>query len=269
MTRLEKTFKALPHGSSALVAYVTGGDPAPAYTPKIVRALADGGVDMIELGIPFSDPIADGPTIQAGMMRSLGSGTTPSRVLDICEEVRDFSDLPLVVLTYYNPVFRAGIAPFLQKARDKGVDGFIVADLPVEEAGPYKQAAMEKGVDTIFLASPATSLRRLTSILQNSTGFLYLVSLFGVTGAREQLQLSTIDLVQKFLPHTMDKVPLCVGFGISKPEHVRAIRQTGAQGIIVGSAFVKVIEHNVGKPRKMLRELESLASRLKKAAVGS
>jgi tryptophan synthase alpha chain len=268
MTAIAETFRKLKsHGEAALIGYVTAGDPEPQYTPKIAEALIKGGVDILELGLPFSDPIADGPTIQAASVRALNAGTTPRKVLEMAREIRQARDVPVVVMTYYNPVFRMGLDNFFRLAKDCMVDGIIVPDLPVEEASDYKKAASARGVDTIFLAAPSTSTQRLRKIIECTSGFLYLVSHFGVTGAKAAVEESTIELVKRVLPYTKGRIPLAVGFGVSKPEHALCIIEAGADGVIVGSAFVNVIQKNQDNVGRMLEELRDVACKLKEAAV--
>jgi len=268
MKEIEKTFQNLKkRNEGALIAYVTGGDPKPEYTLDIVQALISGGADIIELGIPFSDPVADGPTIQAATVRALKAGTTPKMVLEMASEVAGRYTVPVVVLTYYNPVFRMGLENFFRSASRCGVDGVIVPDLPIEEAQDYKKVADAYEVDTIFLAAPSTSKQRLQRIVEYTSGFLYLVSLFGVTGARKDVQEFTINLIRKTLPFTTGKIPLAVGFGISKPEHVRTIIRNGADGAIVGSRFVKIVEKNCENNDEMTAEIKKCAHELKKATI--
>lgn len=266
MREMKKTFQNLKkQGEGALIAYVTAGDPKPKYTPKIVEALVNGGADIVELGIPFSDPIADGPTIQAASVRSLKAGTTPKMVLEMIREIKEKHSVPIAILTYYNPIFRMGLENFFKLARNCNVDGVIVPDLPVEEAHEYKKVSEAHEIDTIFLAAPYTSTVRLQKIIDYTSGFLYLVSLSGVTGARATVQDSTIQQIKKFLPYTKGRIPLAVGFGISKPEHVEAVVGSGADGAIVGSAFVSIVQENKGNISQMLKEIEENAHKLKKA----
>jgi tryptophan synthase alpha chain len=266
MRGITRTFSRLKaRNEGALIAYVTAGDPKPSYTPKIVEAMVNGGADIIELGIPFSDPIADGPTIQAAIVRALEAGTTPRMVLEMSREIKEKCGAPIVILTYYNPVYRMGLQNFFKLANSCKVDGLIVADLPVEEAFDYKEASDAYGVDTIFLAAPSTSTERLQRIISYTSGFLYLVSVFGVTGAREKLQHLTLQQVKRILPHTNGRIPLAVGFGISKPEHAEAVIESGADGAIVGSEFVNIIKKNQGNIEEMLDEIEHRARELKKA----
>ena len=266
MNAIEQAFqKTKAQGNRALIGYVTAGDPTPEFTPKIADALIRGGVDILELGLPFSDPIADGPTIQAASVRALAAGTTPQKVLQIAKEIRKSHSTPTVIMTYYNPVFRMGLERFCVSAKESAVDGVIVPDLPVEESSDFKKAAADFGLDTIFLAAPSTSTERLKMIVQNSSGFLYLVSHFGVTGAKTTVDDSTIQLVKQVLPFTAGKINLAVGFGVSKPQHVKRIIEAGADGVIVGSAFIDLIQKNKNDTASMLRELEATASELKKA----
>jgi tryptophan synthase alpha chain len=257
--------KAKQQNSAALIGYLTAGDPGPESTSKLADALIGGGIDVLELGLPFSDPIADGPTIQNASLRALQAGTTPMRVLEIAKEIKSRHDIPVVVMTYYNPVFRLGLDRFLALAKEHGVDGFIIPDLPVEEAGDYMKAARENDLDTIFLASPATSKVRLNKIVDASSGFLYLVSRFGVTGAQSTVADSTVELIKRVQQVTVGKIPLAVGFGISKPEHVREVVSAGADAVIVGSAFVNIVNKNQGCFEAIVGELQSAASDLKKA----
>jgi tryptophan synthase alpha chain len=188
-------------------------------------------------------------------------------VLEIAREIKEKHGLPIVILTYFNPIFRMGIENFFQSARSCRVDGVVVPDLPVEEAGDYKKVAEACGVDTIFLAAPSTSNERLDKIIACTSGFLYLVSHFGVTGERDKIEESTIKLVKRVAQQTKGRVPVAVGFGVSKTEHVRAIIEAGADGVIVGSAFVNVIQRNKNNISEILKELEELARQLKAATV--
>jgi tryptophan synthase alpha chain len=223
-------------------------------------------VDILELGVPFSDPIADGPTIQAASVRALQAGTTPQMVLGMAGEIKRKHNVPVVILTYFNPVFRMGLERFFRLAKSFDVDGVVVPDLPVEEAEAYRKAARSCEVDTVFLAAPSTSNERLRKIVGCTSGFLYVVSHFGVTGAREALADSTVQLIRRFLPYTSGRVPLAVGFGVSKPEHAKGIIEAGADGAIVGSAFVNIVRKHRNDVDRMLEELEALARKLKEAA---
>lgn len=265
---INETFTRLKErGEGALICYIMGGDPRPDLTSKIANALIEGGADILELGIPFSDPVADGPTIQAANLRALKSGTTPARVLEIVNQIKDYHKIPIVVLTYYNIIFRAGLWNFFDKAKKSKVDGIIVPDLPVEEARDYKFIANNYGIDTIFLASPSTSTDRLKKIIEYTSGFLYIVSLFGVTGARKKLKRSTIHLIKKIFSYTKGKIPLAVGFGISQPYQIKSIIKAGADGAIVGSSFIEMIEESIYDENKMLNNLRRYANELKRATI--
>lgn len=264
MRAIEGVFNRLrARGEGVLIAYVMAGDPSPNSTCEVVGALVEGGADIVELGIPFSDPIADGPVIQAASFRSLSAGTTPRMVLELVPKIKERWDVPIVLLTYYNPIFRMGLESFFILAEGCGVDGVIVPDLPIEEAHDYRDVAKGHGIDTIFLAAPSTSTERLLRILDYTSGFLYLVSLFGVTGVRERVLDLTVEMIEKFLPYTRERIPLAVGFGISKPEHIKTIIKSGADGVIVGSALVEIIGKNLEKRGKMVREVEETTRRLK------
>jgi tryptophan synthase alpha chain len=265
MTTIEKCIRKLrENGEGAIIAYVCGGDPTPKHTYNIVDSLIRGGADIIELGIPFSDPIADGPTIQAASTRALKAGTTPAKVMEIAQEVkRNNPSHPLVILTYFNPIFRIGLERFFKVANENLIDGVIIPDLPVEESRDYKRVADDCGIATIFMATPNTSKTRLEKIITYTSGFLYLVSVFGVTGARERVHELTIKTLKQITPQINGRIPLAVGFGISKPDHVKTIIKNGADGAIIGSAFVRIIEKYQNNTEKMLEKIEEKTSQLK------
>jgi len=266
MREISRAFQGLKEkGEGALIGYVMAGDPEPQLTASIAEALVKGGVDILELGIPFSDPIADGSTIQAANTRALKAGTTPKMVLETASAIKRKCTVPVVILTYYNPVFRMGLDNFFSLANSCRVDGVVVPDLSVEEAGTYKKAAEKCAVDTIFLAAPSTSNERLQKIVACTSGFLYLVSHFGVTGEKEKMEENTVQLIERVLHYTQGRVPLAVGFGISKPEHAQRIIQAGADGVIVGSAFVSIVQKNQSNVGRMLDEICETARKLKKA----
>jgi tryptophan synthase alpha chain len=257
--------KAGQQGNAALIGYITAGDPTFELTIQIADALISGGVDILELGLPFSDPIADGPTIQAASVRALAAGMTPMKVLEIAEQIKNQHDIPIVIMTYYNPVFKIGLNKFMASAKDHMVNGFIVPDLPVEEAADYIEAAHTNALDTIFLAAPSTSEERLCKIVNASSGFLYLVSHFGVTGAKTAIEDLTIQLIKRVKPLTERKLPLAVGFGISRPEHVKQVIRAGADAAIVGSAFVNIAQKSTKNAPNILKLLEVMATELKTA----
>lgn len=240
-----------------LIPYVMAGDPDLERTAGYVRALAKAGASAIELGVPFSDPIADGPTIQQAATRALAAGTRPRDVLALVRALRAETDVPLCLMTYYNVIHKAGVAAWVKDAVSAGVDGVIVPDLPVEEAGTLLGQAAPAGLGTVFLASPATSDERLDAIAAASSGFLYLVSMYGVTGARDRLPDYTLQLVARVKKRTAGKVPLAVGFGVSSKEQVRDLARAGADAVIVGSALVERVAKGAS-PEELGKFLASL-----------
>jgi tryptophan synthase alpha chain len=229
------------NGRKALIAYITAGDPTPEKTPELVFALERGGVDLVELGVPFSDPIADGPVIQRGAERALKAGTTVKKVLDIARNIRKKSRIPLVLFTYLNPVLRYGLEALARDAKEAGIDGCLLTDLSVEEAVSYTGAMKSAGLDTVFLAAPTSTPARLKLVSEYSSGFVYLVSRTGVTGERSSISDSLAPLVKAM--RAVTRLPLAVGFGIATPEQAREVSKM-ADGVVVGSAFVRLIEQN-------------------------
>jgi tryptophan synthase alpha chain len=264
MSAIEAKFRELRRkNEGALIAYVMAGDPAPKHTVTIVDALIAGGADIVELGIPFSDPIADGPTLQRAAVRALEAGTTPRKVFDVARAVKSAHAVPVVVMTYYNIVHQMGVEAFCSAAEQSGVNGVIAPDLPVEEAAPYKEAATRYGLDTIFLAAPSTSEARLEKLLNASSGFLYLISANGVTGARETVQDESIAFIKRTASIIRGRAPLAVGFGLSLPSHVRQVIDNGANAAVVGSRFAEIVEQNLDDSDKMLKMLRKCAQKLK------
>ena len=264
MSRIREMFDSIDGG--ALVAYVMGGDPDLEASVGVAEAVLRGGADIIELGIPFSDPIADGRSIQAAGVRALKSGTKPADVLRIASYVKKTRDIPVVVMTYFNPILARGPSAFLDAARICGVDGVIVPDLPLDEAKKFGDMARARGIDSVLLAAPTTGEERMKEIVANTSGFLYLVSVLGVTGAREQLEDNAIRLVKFANRLTRGKVPLAVGFGISKPEHVRAVIRAGADAAIVGSAIVDRVASIDSGEDEALGKIETYVRSMKLAA---
>lgn len=239
-TRISRRFAELARaGELGLVAYITAGDPSLEATRQIVLAAAAAGADVIELGVPFSDPLADGPTIQRASERSLRAGTTLAGVLDLVTAIRRESQVPLVLFSYYNPVLQMGLENFAARASAAGADGALITDLTPEEAGDYRAALHAHGMDTVFLAAPTTTEERFATIAAASTGFLYLISRTGVTGARDAMPEDLPALVRRARHAT--KLPLAVGFGISLPGHVSILGGL-ADAAVVGSALVEEIE---------------------------
>ena len=245
-TRIDQTFARLRAAhEGALVAFLTAGDPSVQHTADIVALLADAGADIVELGIPYSDPLADGPSIQASSQRALDRGVTPPKVLEMVRQVRERSDVPIVLMTSYNLVLRCGLAQFARDAHDAGADGTILTDLPPEEAAHWRAASQAHGLATIFLVAPTSTPARIRTIAENATGFVYCVSRTGVTGARAEIAAELREFLDQVRAAT-DK-PLCVGFGISTPEHVAQVVDM-ADGAVIGSALVDFLYHNADNP---------------------
>ncbi|MEZ5403453.1 MAG: tryptophan synthase subunit alpha [Bryobacteraceae bacterium] len=260
MTRIATRFEALrDKGHRALVAYVTAGDPTPERTPSIVAALERGGADIIELGVPFSDPVADGPVIQLASERALAAGTTLVRVLDIAREIRRASEIPLLLFSYLNPLLRHGFDRLAAEARDIGIDGCLITDLSVEEAAEAVAKLRLAGLDIVFLAAPTSTPRRLNLIAEYSSGFVYLVSRAGVTGEQAKLSDSIGPLVSAMRQAT--RLPLAVGFGISTPEQAAQVGEW-ADAVVVGSAYVRLVE-KYGAAADLEQRLEEFTRRLK------
>lgn len=258
-TRIGRLFERLGReGRPAFIAYITAGDPSPDRTPALVAALERGGADLIELGVPFSDPIADGPVIQRGSDRALKAGTRVSTVLDIAAAIRKTSEIPLLLFTYMNPVLRYGLEALARDAVARGIDGCLLTDLSVEEAEPYVRAMRNAGLDTVFLAAPTSTERRLELVAEYSTGFIYLVSRTGVTGERASVSEAVEPLVKAMRKVT--DLPLAVGFGISTADHVRQVGAL-ADGVVVGTAVVRVVEENATSA-DLEAKLEALAREL-------
>jgi tryptophan synthase alpha chain len=239
MSRIDETFARLrAEGRTGLVTYVTAGDPDLERSADVIRALDRGGVDVVELGVPFSDPLADGPVIQRATERALAAGTTLSRVLDMAASLRPTIHVPFVLFTYANPVVRMGIDTFARRAASAGIDGVLVLDLPPEEAVESQAAFTAAGLDTIFLLSPTTSTPRIRRAAALGSGFLYGISRLGVTGVRSDVADSAEALSARVRAET-DR-PLALGFGFSTPAHVRAVG-AWADAAVVGSALVQVV----------------------------
>lgn len=265
--RIDKKFGELKaKRQKAFIAYITAGDPTLAATAKLVKALENSGVDIIELGIPFSDPLADGPTIQAASQRALRKHVTLKKVFAMVKGLRHETGAPIAFMTYYNPVLKYGINRFMDDARRSGVDGVIVPDLPYEEASELVRLGRRKGVATIGLVAPTSTGKRIKEIAKRSTGFVYYVSLTGVTGARKKLpeelkaRLATV--------RSASRKPVCVGFGISTPAQAKEAAGS-SDGVIVGSAIVKMIENNIKNEKTLLARVERFAKSLGNAIHGA
>jgi tryptophan synthase alpha chain len=265
VSRIGERFRELAgKGEKALICFLTAGDPDLATTEALVLELAAGRADIVEIGIPFSDPLADGPSIQASSQRALEGGVTPRAVLDLVRRVRGRSELPLVLMTYYNPVQRFGVERFADDAASAGTDGVIMTDLPPEEAGQWKVAADRAGLDTIFLLAPTSTGERIRRVAEMASGFIYCVSRTGVTGARSELPPDVKELVLRVRETT--RMPIAVGFGVSSPGQVREISRW-ADGAVVGSALVDLIASRGGKSG-LVAEAGDFVRALKEATLG-
>jgi len=246
MSRLDETFARLRARSErALMPYFTAGDPSLADTRRLVVEAARRGADVIELGVPFSDPLADGPVVQRAGTRALAAGATVPRVLETVAALRAETDVPLVLMTYYNPVLAFGLKAFARTAVDAGADGAIVVDMPPEESEPLASEAASAGLDLVYMVAPTSTLQRVRLIAKTSRGFIYVVSLTGVTGERQELPAGLASQIEVLRGVTAK--PLCVGFGISTPAHAAAVGRI-ADGAVVGSAIVRLVEARTGSP---------------------
>jgi len=247
--RLTETFERLRGNSGSrkggLVTYVTAGDPDPARSENVLLALDEAGADVMEVGIPFSDPLADGPVIQRATERALAAGMTLRRALEMVARVRPSIRAPIVLFTYANPVVRMDARSFARAAADAGVDGVLVLDYPIEEAAPLRDPLIDAGIDPIFLISPTTTDERIRAAAQYGRGFLYVISRLGVTGMRDTLAPETRALVTRV--RTLTDLPVAVGFGISRPDHVAAACEV-ADAAVVGSALVQIIADHGSAP---------------------
>lgn len=261
MSSLSKRFEALrARNEKALVLFVTAGDQPLDELPRIVEALTEGGADVLEVGIPFSDPFGEGPTIQASSQRSLENGTTPRLILSALSKIH--ANIPIVTMGYYNPVLRHGLGEFARQSAAAGVAGTIISDLVPEEADEWVEVSAANSLDTIFLAAPTSTEARIREVAEKSSGFIYLVSRTGVTGAESQVPPDVAGLVSKV--RALTEKPICVGFGVSTPEHVQMVCQV-ADGAVVGSALVKLL-HEKWQNGKGYDEVVGFVRSLKAAA---
>jgi tryptophan synthase alpha chain len=261
MSRLATAFT--PQGPTRLVTYVTAGDPDLARSREILLALGRAGADAIEVGVPFSDPIADGPVIQRATERALAAGSTLSTTLNLVRDVRSQIAAPIVLFTYVNPITRMGTDAFVARAAEAGVDGVLLLDLPIEEASGMRAALDARGIDTIFLVSPTTTDARLAEAARLGRGFLYAISRLGVTGARDAVATSAEPLVARV--RKVSTLPIALGFGISRPEHVREV-VAYADAAVVGSALVQVIADAAAEGRDVPAAVERFVLWLKGTA---
>jgi len=261
MGRIEVVFSRLK--KPALIGFIVAGDPRRETCIRAATAIIEGGVDIFELGIPFSDPVADGPTIQKADERAIAAGTKVDTVFEIVRELRKKTDIPIVFLAYYNMVYHRGVDRFYKEAHEAGVDGILIADMPVEESDDVYETALHYGIDPIFLITQTTSDERIKKIAARAHGYLYLVAVLGVTGVRDTVSSGALELLQRVRNHTT--LPLALGFGIATPDHAKTCAEAGADGVIVGSAIVEIIGKNLGNPDKMERDLKTYVKQMKKA----
>ncbi len=248
---------------AALIPFFVIGDPNFDTSLAIVKTAIDAGADVLELGIPFSDPIADGPTIQKADIRAMRSGMSLGKALEFIQKVKDYRDVPIGLLMYYNLVYQYGVEKFFSDFHKAGVNSVLVADLSIDDADEIIGPAESAGLDTVFMVTPVTVPVRMKLIASKTTGFIYTVSVLGVTGSREKLS----DMIEEMVGELkkLTSVPVCVGFGISKAEHAAAVAQAGADGVIIGSKIVGLIEDNLDDREKMLAEISTFLSEVKSA----
>jgi len=259
MSRIGAAFRSLnKNKKKALIPFVTAGDPSPSATIKLIAALERAGADVIELGVPFSDPMADGPVIQKASERALAKGMTLKKVLDLVAQVRKTSQVPLLLMGYFNPILSYGIERFARDAAKAGVDGAIVVDLPPEESGELDAALKKVGIDLIYLLTPTSDEERIRIVSRRARGFIYFVSMTGVTGAALKSEQEIRQKVAEIRRHT--RLPVAIGFGISKPDQAHAMAKIG-DGAVVGSALVNLISAN----KNPFSKAESFVRRLKQA----
>lgn len=260
---LSETFSRLrQQGKVALIPYITAGDPDLSTTAKALKLLDSCGSDIIELGVPYSDPLADGPVIQAAATRALARGTNFDAILTMLKEVVPQITCPIALFSYYNPILKRGIGNFMTTIKDVGIHGLVVPDVPLEETELLRREALKNGIELVLLTTPTTPIDRMKAIVDMSEGFVYLVSSIGVTGARSSVSSRVQSLLQE-IKEASNK-PVAVGFGISAPEHVKQIAGWGADGVIVGSAMVKLLG-DAKSPEEGLKELEAFTKSLKAA----
>jgi tryptophan synthase alpha chain len=267
MSRISERFEALRReGSGAFIPYVCAGDPDFDFTLGLIERLAKSGADIFEIGLPFSDPVADGPVIQGAMNRSLSSGFKTKDVFDLISSSRMRGiDQPMIVMTYYNPLLRFGVASFCKRLADAGGDGLLVVDLPPEESKELDDAAKAHGLDVVRLVAPSTLDSRLDYILTKASGFVYAVSVAGTTGARTQLPASVETLLNKITERS--SIPVVLGFGISSSDHVRAAISMGASGVVEGSKLISTYSDHLSERDKALGLIERHAIEMKAATL--
>lgn len=254
-SRIKTTFEKIKkEGRKAFIPYIMTGDPSIEKTKDIVSLFEEIGADIVELGVPFSDPLADGPTIQRASERALSNGINLRKVLNFVKDIRGDVKIPIVLMTYFNPVFKYGIDNFISEAKDKGIDGIIIPDLPPDEAGDFIKHARKALLDTIFLLAPTSTEDRIKKVTKASSGFIYYVSITGITGSSLLFDGSMESLISRIRKHT--NKPIAVGFGVSTPEEASAVAKI-SDGVIVGSAIIKKLYENPNDLKNYLIELRA------------
>jgi len=248
---------------TALIPFFVIGDPDFDTSLAVIKASIDAGADILELGIPFSDPIADGPTIQKADIRALRAGMNVAKALELIRQVKQYKDIPIGLLMYYNLVYQYGVEKFFNDFHEAGVNSVLIADLSIDDADEITGPAVSAGLDTVFMATPVTTPERMKLVASKTTGFIYTVSILGVTGSREKLSGTVEGLVGKIKELT--DLPVCVGFGISTSEHAAAVAKAGADGVIIGSKIVGLIESNLGDRDKIVAEVSAFLAGVKSA----
>jgi tryptophan synthase alpha chain len=258
--RIKKKFSQLKiRKEKGLICYVMGGYPDPLTSEKIISSIVEGGADIIEIGIPFSDPIADGPIIQEASFRALQNGTNPDLCLSLIKKTRQrYPDLPILIMTYSNILQKKGFKKFMKMAKDAGTDGFILPDMTIEESKEYLEYSKKLELATVFLVAPNTSNFRIKKTLDVSTGFVYVVSVYGTTGIRNTFNKYTLNAIRNIKKLSSNRNNISVGFGISTPDHIKLMSNYGADAVIVGSAIIEIINRNKGD------DIRSLQNKLKK-----
>jgi tryptophan synthase alpha chain len=260
----QEMFKEVKNrGEGAFIPFIVAGDPDFETSIEIVRQYVDNGADALEIGFPFSDPVADGPSVQAADIRSLNSGMTTDKCFEFIRRIREFTSIPIGILVYYNLIYKKGLEEFYGKAKDSGINGILAADLPPEEAGDAVKMAHKYSLDQIFMVAQTTTNERIAEIVKMCTGFLYVVAVMGVTGARSDIKKSTVDLIKRVKSHT--DLPIAVGFGISRPEHVKDVIQSGSDGAIVASAIIDIITRNLDDMDTGIHEIGIFCKELKES----
>lgn len=248
------------------IPFIVAGDPNYDSSLEIAKILVDNGADALEIGFPFSDPVADGPSVQNADMRAFDSGMNIEKCFKFLKEVREYTDKPIGLLLYYNLVYKYGIDEFYERLKSIGVNAVLIADLPPEESEDVMKAANHHDIEQIFIVSQATTNERLKEITKKVGGFIYIASVMGTTGARTEVESNTTELIKRIKKDT--EIPTCVGFGISKPKHVKEVLNAGADGAIVGSALINIIADNLDNTKEMFSKIEEYVNIMKKATKG-